>query len=39
MHERVNYVHGSLTVRSGLRAGTEIIARVPVAGGPADELS
>ena len=38
MHERVNYVHGSLTVRSGLRAGTEIIARVPVAGGPADDL-
>lgn len=29
MDERAAYVHGTLTVKSGLRAGTEIVARVP----------
>ncbi len=30
MNERANYVHGTLTIKSGLRAGTEIIVRVPL---------
>ena len=30
MDERAAYVHGTLTVRSGLRAGTEIVVRVPL---------
>lgn len=29
MDERAAYVHGTLTVKSGLRAGTEIVVRVP----------
>ena len=29
MHERAAYVHGTLTIKSGLRAGTEIEVRIP----------
>ena len=35
MHERAAYVGGVLTVRSGRRAGTEILMRVPLPAGPA----
>jgi len=30
MEERASYVHGTLTIKSGLDAGTEIVVRVPV---------
>ena len=33
MHERAAYGRGELTVRSGLRAGTEIAVRIPLSSG------